>query len=121
MQLFKYRPRLNTGKLNRRIKIQEKDPFEDETGYPSPNPSWEEVATLWASREPLKGREFFAAAAAQAETTVRYKIRYREGINSDMRLVDLKDDRIYKIEAVLDDVFNDRTETHIMAIEVSNG
>ena len=68
---------------------------------------------------PIQGREFFAAAAAQAENTVRYKMRYTKDIKSDMRLVD--DGRIYDITAVLDDVYGDRTETHVMAVERTNG
>ncbi|OAB48462.1 phage head closure protein [Paenibacillus antarcticus] len=121
MQPHRYKPKLNAGKLNRRITIQKKGLSEDAAGYPITNPPWEEVATVWASREPLRGREFFEAAAAQAEKTVRYKIRYRAGITSDMRLLDLKDNRIYEITVPLDDVFDDRTETHLMAIEVTNG
>lgn len=121
MQPFRYKPKLNTGKLNRRITIQKKGPSEDESGYPIPNPPWIDIMTVWASREPLRGREYFAAAAVQAETTVRYKIRYREGIKSYMRLIDLKDNRIYELDSVIDDPFNDRTETHLMAIEASNG
>ncbi|GAB6931593.1 phage head closure protein [Paenibacillus sp. JCM 10914] len=121
MQQPKYRPRLNAGKLNRRIAIQKKGRLVDDAGFPVKDP-WEDVFNpLWSHREPIRGREFFAAAAAQAETTVRYKIRFREGITSDMRLVDLKDNRTYELTAVLDDVFNDRTETHLMAKELTNG
>lgn len=121
MQPNKYRPTLNTGKLNRRVAFQKYVPKTDDAGFPSKEKEWVTQFTLWASREPLRGREYFAAAAAQAETTVRYKIRYREGITSDLRLVDLKDNRTYELKAVLDDAYNDRTETHLMAVEVSNG
>lgn len=96
----------------------------DDAGFPIKDPKeWEDVfeKPLWANREPIRGREFFAAAAAQSEKIVRYKIRYREGITSDMRLVDLRDNRTYELTAVLDDVYNDRTETHLMALELSNG
>lgn len=116
--------RLQANDLNRKVAIQKKGRTEDEAGYPIPNPKdWEDVFPfdIWANREPLRGREFFAADAAQSEITVRYKIRYREGINSDMRLVDKRDDRIYEIKTVLDDPFDDRTETHLMVSEVSNG
>ncbi|OAB31755.1 hypothetical protein PMSD_18390 [Paenibacillus macquariensis subsp. defensor] len=128
MQPPKYKPKLNAGKLNRRITIQKEGPSEDAAGYPIPNPPWEDVATVWASREPLRGRELWAAATIHAEKTVRYKIRYRDGITSDMRLIDgkvtvndVQMDRIYQLSAVLDDVFDDRRETHLLAIEVTNG
>lgn len=113
--------RLQANDLNRRITIQRKGPSEDESGYPIPNPPWIDVMTVWASREPLRGREYFAAAASHAEETIRFKIRYRQGITSDLRLIDLKDNRIYEIKAVLDDVYGDGTETHLMTVVLSNG
>jgi len=121
MQPHKYRPRLNAGELNRRITIRKKGRTEDEAGYPIPNPPPEDVCTIWASRKPLRGRELFAADAAQSEITVRYRIRYRDGITSDMWLYDHRDKREYKIIVPLDDVYNDRTETHLMVSEMSNG
>ncbi|MCY9770512.1 phage head closure protein [Paenibacillus alvei] len=115
IQQFKYSPKLNSGRLNRRIVVQEKVFSENESGYPSPNPSWEEVTTVWASREPLRGREFFAAAAVQYEKTIKFKIRHREDIKAGMRV--LEKGRIYDIYAVLDDVKGDRSETHLMTTE----
>ncbi|MGF6356766.1 SPP1 family predicted phage head-tail adaptor [Paenibacillus sp. 4624] len=110
---------MNPAKLNRRILLQRKsNGTEDDSGYPTdPAETWEDVMTLYASREPLRGREFFTAAAANAELTLRYKIRYRDGITPDMRFKDLNNGRICNITAVLDDPYGDRTETHLMALE----
>lgn len=109
---------MNPAKLNKRITIQKKGRTEDDAGYPIPNPKeWEDVVTIWAAREPLKGREFFAAAATQYENTVRWKIRYREDIKPGMRVV--HKGRFYPIYAVPDDVKGDRTETHLMTTEVT--
>ncbi|NGP59888.1 phage head closure protein [Paenibacillus thiaminolyticus] len=119
LQPFKYSPKLNSGRLNRRIVIQKKGRSENGAGYPLPNPPWEEVATVWASREPLRGREFFAAAAVQHEKTIRFKIRYRDDIKAGMRVTEKG--RTYDIYAVLDDVKGDRTETHLMTTEKANG
>lgn len=111
---------MNIGKLRQRITIQRPGRTEDDAGYPIPNPTdWEDVATVWAAREPLRGREFFAAAAVQYEKTVRFRIRYRKGIKPGMRV--LCDGVAYEIYAVLDDVHGDRTETHLMTTEVGNG
>lgn len=113
--------RLQSNDLNRRIKIQRKNRVEDEAGYPIPGDhEWEDIVTVWAAREPLKGRDFFAAAAAQSEITVRYKIWYRPGIEASMRLVDMRDNRTYDIKTPLDDVFDDRTETHLLVAEVKS-
>lgn len=113
--------RLQTNDLNRRITLQVKEVKRDEANFPVPNEhEWTDVVTVWAFREPMRGREFLAAEADHAELTVRYKIWYREGITEDMRLYDKKDKRTYEIKVVLDDVFDDRTETHIMAAVTSN-
>lgn len=113
----KYDKHKNSGKRNKRITIQKKGRTEDDAGYPIPDPNdWEDVCTIWAEREPLKGREFFAAAATQYEKTVRWRIRYREDIKEGMRVV--YKERFYPIYAVPDDVSGDRTETHLMTTEV---
>ncbi|ELK43997.1 phage head-tail adaptor [Brevibacillus agri BAB-2500] len=113
--------RLLVNKMNRRITIQEKQTVVDPEGIPTE--SWADVATLWAAREPLiaGAREFFSAAAINAEKTVRYAIRYRPGILPSMRLVDKQDGLTYEIKAVLDDVLGDRTQTHIMAEVLADG
>jgi len=99
--------------LDRRITIQKKRVSKGPEGRPAT--AWDDVMTVWAARQPLRGREFFAAAAVQAESTVRYVIRLRSGITSNMRVVDLKDGRIYDIIAPpIEDPFGDRTQTHLM-------
>ena len=58
------------------------------------------VCTVWASVEPLKGREFFAAQKENAETTVGICIRYRSGISADMRI--LYCNKVFGINAIID-------------------
>lgn len=118
---MKMAKRLQANDLNRRIRIQKSGKGRDEAGYPVPNPEPEEVCTIWALREPLRGQERFVADATQSDVTVRYKIRWRDGIKADMELVDLRDNRTYEIKAVLDDVYDDHTETHLMVSEASDG
>ncbi|MGG1534514.1 phage head closure protein [Brevibacillus agri] len=113
--------RLLVNKMNRRITIQEKQLVVDPEGIPTVD--WVDVATVWAAREPLiaGAREFFSAAAINAEKTVRYAVRYRTGILPSMRLFDLHDSMTYEIKAVLDDVLGDRTQTHIVAEVLTDG
>lgn len=106
--------------MNRKITIQQQTTGTDPEGIPLPA-TWADVFKGFAAREPLRGREFFEAAASNAEKTVRYKMRYRTGIEEDMRLIDTRDNKTYVIKAVLDDVYGDRTETHLMTEEVSDG
>ncbi|MFW5438746.1 phage head closure protein [Paenibacillus apiarius] len=114
--------KLTTSELNRRITIQQKTVLTDQEGILQEK--WVPVCTIWAKREPIRGREYFEAAATNAEKTVRYKVRYRLGILPEMRIIDGKKkvndeeiDRVYHIVAVLDDVHGDRTETHLMTEE----
>lgn len=49
--------------------------------------TWSDVDTVWASAQPLRGREFFAAGAMQSEASVRFRIRYRADITGAMRVL----------------------------------
>lgn len=62
---------------------------------------WEEVGKAWMAIEPLSARAFIAAQAAQSEVTGQLVMRYREGIDSSMRV--RKASTIYNIEGVLPD------------------
>lgn len=111
--------RLRANDLNRRITLQGKKTVLDREG--TPIESWVDVATIWAARNPLTAKEFFAAATVNAEKAVKYRIRYRPGILEDMRLIDQRDGVAYEIKGVLDDIYGDRTETHIIAEVLSDG
>lgn len=89
---------MNPGILRHRITIQELREGQDEAGQPVQE--WQDVATVWGAVEPLRGREYFAAAQVQAEVTTRIRIRYSKGIKPDMRV--LYDGRLYNINAVID-------------------
>lgn len=49
--------------------------------------TWVDVVTTWASVEPLRSDELWKAQQVQANVSHRVKIRYREGITPDMRIV----------------------------------
>lgn len=91
---------MRTGKLRHRVVIQSMEQTQDPaTGEMLAK--WVDVATVWASIEPLSAREFIAAQSAQSTVSARIVIRFREGINSTMRL--LHGSRVYNIEGVLPD------------------
>lgn len=58
-------------------------------------PTWATFATLWGNVQPLRGREFFAAQAANSEVTAKIETRYKAGIKADMRIK--QGTRIYEI------------------------
>lgn len=86
------------GQLDQRITLQQRAAGQDSRGQEST--TWSDVATVWASAQPLRGREFFAAAQVQAEATVRFRIRYRDGVVPTMRV--LWRSQPYDINSVID-------------------
>jgi SPP1 family predicted phage head-tail adaptor len=60
---------------------------------------WETVCECWADIEPLKGREYFEAAAVNREDSVRFIIRYRTDITAEMTLRFRDTD--YNIESII--------------------
>jgi len=84
--------------LKKRITIQQQSTTQDSFG--SPIDTWTTVATVWASIEPINGKEFFAASQVNAEVTTRIRIRYLSGIEPAMRV--LYGTRLYNIQSVID-------------------
>lgn len=56
---------------------------------------WIEVLTLWASKEPLLGNEYFRAESIQSEVEVKFRARYRPGVENTMRVY--QGDEAYEI------------------------
>ena len=52
----------------------------------TPQSKWHPVAKVWASIEPISGREYWSAVQSNSESSVRIVIRYRQGITSRMRV-----------------------------------
>lgn len=61
---------------------------------------WETAFICWCGVEPLSGREFWEAAAINRENEVRFTIRYRKDISTDMRI--RLDSTVYDITSILD-------------------
>jgi len=89
---------MNAGKLRHRVTIQKLEEVDD--GYGGVTSTWKDMATVWSSVEPLKGRELYAAQQVKAELTHRIRIRYMSGIKPEMRIV--FDNRSFDIEAIID-------------------
>lgn len=92
---------MRIGTLRHRVTIQQLvagSPQQYDTG--EPDESWTDVATVWASVEPLQGRELTAAQEVHSEAEVRIKMRYRSGVTAKMRVS--FDGVYYSILVVLD-------------------
>jgi SPP1 family predicted phage head-tail adaptor len=109
---------LRIGKLRHRLSLQGLI-----TGSPqltpsgAPNTEWGEIAEVYGSIEPLNGRELFAAQAINSEITARIKIRYREGVTTDMRIS--HEGKLYNIHSIIDPELR-HMELQLMASEGIN-
>jgi SPP1 family predicted phage head-tail adaptor len=89
---------MKIGDMRHRITFQK--PLETPDGYKGHTVQWQDVVTVWASVEPLSGREYFYSHQIKAEVTHRVRMRYREGLTVKMRVKHL--DRVLAIESLLD-------------------
>lgn len=75
---------MNPGQLNKRITIQQESATQNSFGEPTG--TWSDIATVWASINPIVGKEYFAAETVKSEVSHKIKIRYKAGITPDMRV-----------------------------------
>lgn len=109
-------PSMKIGKLRHRVTLQEYISSKDSFGAEVEN--WSDMATVWASVEPLSGREYFAAQQVNAEISTKITIRYRAGIKPIMHV--LCKGRIFGILSVLN-TEEKNTELILMCKEVLDG
>ncbi|ENM0054915.1 phage head closure protein [Stenotrophomonas maltophilia] len=76
---------LPAGRLRHRVLIQQQVTTKDSDGVEQT--AWVDVATVWASVEPLSAREFIQSGQTQSAVTARITMRYRDGLSPSMRLV----------------------------------
>lgn len=76
---------MRAGDLDQRITLQAK--VVTRTAMGAEAVTWEDVETVWASAEPLSGREYIAARAAQADVTVRFRVRARPWLTPTHRIL----------------------------------
>lgn len=99
---------MRAGKLRQQIIIQQATETRTSTG--AIITTWSTLATVRASKEDLKGREYFQAQQIQTLANARFVIRYLETVRAKMRIL-CPTDTVYAastISAVAsDDSFND--------------
>jgi len=78
---------MNPGDLRHKIIIQYNAALDQTDDNGNPLEDWQTLMTPYAKRTGLKGKLFYQAAAAQAETDILFTIRYRDGIKAGMRLI----------------------------------
>ena len=91
---------MQAGTLRHRITIQRKvagSPQQNAVG--EPDVTWTDYLVVSASVDPITGNEPFIAQEHLSRVTSKIRLRYREGITSDMRVS--FNSNVYDIKAVL--------------------
>jgi SPP1 family predicted phage head-tail adaptor len=104
---------MNPGELRHRITFQKLTTTTNENGFEIEE--WTDVKTVWASITNLHGREYYEAAAVQAEQTVKFTIRYLKDLDTSMRI--LFRNKQYNITSI-DNIKYENRFIEIKALEV---
>ena len=75
---------MEAGKLRHKIEIQ--SPLETRDTNGEVSTVWIATGIVWASVEPLSGRELWLAQQIQSEVSVRIRLRYLRGITTGHRV-----------------------------------
>lgn len=107
---------MNAGDLKNKIQILKTTVVTDTDGFQKQETIV--FANCWAKVTPVQGKEYYQAAAIQAENDVKFTIRYRKGITNDMKVQ--YNNQIYEIKSIID--FNNEHKYIDLVCEViTNG
>lgn len=82
-----------------------------------PLDDYEDYISIWAESRFLRGKNFYAARAANVKIDVEWKIRYRTDLDEKMRIK--FDDKFYEIEGILP-LDNNRMYLIVKAYEIKH-
>ncbi len=102
---------MQAGKLRHRVTIESLVETQDATTG-AISTAWQAAASVWASIEPLSGREFLAAQETQSQIVARIVIRYRADVTTKMRVT--HGSEIYNVHGVLPDKVSGREYLTLM-------
>ena len=100
---------MKAGQLDQRVTVERFTTTTDSWGQPIE--TWAPLFSCWAAVEPLVGREFIAAQAAQSEVTARIRMRFRPWMTAQDRVI--HNGTTYGIESLID-VRSDHRELVLM-------
>ncbi len=89
---------MRIGPLRHRVALQSATAVQDE--YHENTLTWNTDATVWASVEPMSGRELVSAQQQHAETTHRIRIRYTANVTQESRVI--WESRTFEVVSLID-------------------
>ena len=90
---------MRAGALRHKVRIDSRTVTQDAAG--GSTVTWTEFDTMRASIEPFEGREFFEAHAINELYTVRIRMRYKAGMDTDKRIVDTATGDVYDVQSII--------------------
>ena len=110
----------NAGELSKKITLLKPYDFTDPSG--APTTVWYPICDVMAIIEPVSGREYWMASQSNREATVRFVIRYKEGITDNMRIRYKAKDRckIYEMTSLPINPNEENKYLQLMCNEVEN-
>ena len=88
---------MDIGKLRHRVTLESYEVLKDNIG--TEKRTWRQMTTVWASIEPVSGRELIAIGMEKAEVTTKVTIRYRSNIGPHVRI--RFGDRIFEVVSTI--------------------
>lgn len=88
--------KVDIGTLNKRIIIQKYTHGTDDSGFPVDK--WDDYKPVWAGMTSLSGREYFAAAAVNAEKTIKIKIRYIKELDETINEYGINTTKTFRVK-----------------------
>lgn len=74
---------MKVGSLKHRITFKQRQSTQNTYGEEL---TWTTVTTLWASAEPILGREYFSAERMNTKVQIKFRCRYFTGLNETLRI-----------------------------------
>jgi len=90
---------MRIGPLRHRVAINNPAASQDEYGDDSAR-TYTTAATVWASVEPISGREMLSAQQQHAETSHRIRMRFTTNVTQESRLV--WESRTFEVVSLID-------------------
>ena len=92
----------NPGERKHYLSLQEREDITNAYNETIPDPNWNEIVKLWGKVDPMSGSEYVIADQHKSKANLKINTNYLDqataALSTNMRFVDLSDQRIYNIE-----------------------